>query len=130
MSEQSLSKKLQIKPEHQVLAVNWPKGFDLGPLPAGARLAQKSAGPFDVVLGFVKDQADLARHAPDAMKALKPLGALWLAYPKKTSSVKTDLSRDVGWDVMTQAGWRIVSLVALDDTWSAARFRPKSEVGK
>ena len=53
---------------------------------------------------------------------------LWFSYPKKTGKIKTDLSRDVGWDSVSKAGWIGVSLISIDDTWSSMRYRPASEV--
>lgn len=53
---------------------------------------------------------------------------MWVAYPKTTSGVATDLTRDVGWATMNEAGWGVVSQVAVDATWSALRFKPEAEV--
>lgn len=50
-------------------------------------------------------------------------------YPKKSSKVETDISRDVGWDAVKKTDWEGVAIVAIDDTWSALRFRPVAEVG-
>jgi len=132
MAEKPLAGKLQIKAGHHVLGVNWPEGFaeKLGTLPEWAEVAHRGKGPFDVVLLFAKDQAEASRLAPAAMKAAKALGVLWIAYPKKASHVKTDLTRDRGWDVMKQAAWRPVSQVAIDEVWSALRFRPQADVGR
>ena len=51
-------------------------------------------------------------------------GLLWLAFPKKSSGIATDLTRDHGWDVIHRAGWQGVSLIAVDERWSAMRLRP------
>ena len=59
---------------------------------------------------------------------LKPDGLFWLSYPKKTSTIAADLSRVEGWDVLDAAGWRPVSQIAIDATWSALRFRPRDAV--
>lgn len=42
--------------------------------------------------------------------------------------MKTDISRDAGWDAVHAAGWEGVAMVAIDDTWSAMRFRPSADV--
>ena len=55
---------------------------------------------------------------------------LWLSYPKRSSKVETDLSRDVGWEVVADAGLRPVTQVSIDETWSALRFRPVERVGR
>jgi len=55
---------------------------------------------------------------------------LWISYPKRSSKVETDITRDVGWDVVYKAGLEGVTQIAIDDTWSALRFRPADRVGK
>ncbi len=58
------------------------------------------------------------------MRALKSGGILWISYPKRSAKLPTDLTRDEGWDVITQAGFRGVRQVSIDEVWSAVRFRP------
>ena len=65
-----------------------------------------------------------------ALESITYDGVLWISYPKRSSKVKTDLSRDVGWDVVANAGLRPVTQVSVDETWSALRFRPLEQVGK
>ncbi len=132
MAESSLMKKLGIKPGHKVLIMNAPNGYmqTLGTLPESAELKTSTEGisDFDCVQLFVYNKADIDAHATMAMQALKPGGLLWFAYPKKSSKVKTDISRDIGWEGLTSKGIRPVTQIAIDDTWSALRFRPVSEV--
>lgn len=126
-----LARKLQIKTGMTILLLNMPAGFDkvLAPLPAGAVLATSGAGPFDVVYCFALDGEELARYAPAALAALRPEGMLWIAYPKGSSGVRTDLSRDNGWEVVTDQGWEGVRQIAIDEVWSALRFRPNARRG-
>lgn len=112
---QSLEAKLQVKPGKRVVVLGAPSGFALG----GAR----GKGPYDIVLLFAVDQKALARSARRAIESLAPEGILWIAYPKKTGALPTDLSRDEGWEVMNASGYEGVSLVAIDHTWSAMRFK-------
>ncbi|HEX6818960.1 MAG TPA: hypothetical protein VF120_11340 [Ktedonobacterales bacterium] len=130
MAETTLAKKLGLKPGQRMALLNAPDGFRerLHPLPEGAELAETLHGAFDCALVFTREQAVVERDAPAVRAAVKPGGLLWLAYPKLTSKVKTDLTRDRGWDSMFAAGWRPVSLVAIDDIWSALRFRPEADV--
>jgi hypothetical protein len=53
---------------------------------------------------------------------------IWICYPKLTSKVKTDLTRDHGWEPMFRAGWIVVAIASVDAVWSAVRFRPKAKV--
>jgi hypothetical protein len=120
----SLAAKLLIKPAQSVVLFGAPAGFDLAPLPKGATTARDaSRGRFDRVLLFARDQSALGRRAKRALEAAGPEGSVWIAYPKKTSGVATDLSRDAGWDTVVAAGFRGVSLISIDDVWSAMRVR-------
>lgn len=132
MTISALSRKLQIKPNHRVLLLGAPEGHaaSLEPLPEGATIATAARGTFDVVHLFVRQARDLEKSAPKAIAAVKEGGLLWISYPKKTSGVETDLTRDVGWKVVEDAGWGGVAQVAIDDTWSALRFKPEATVAR
>ncbi|NBD25957.1 YdeI/OmpD-associated family protein [Paenibacillus glycinis] len=86
--------------------------------------SEMDAGTYDFVMLFAKDIASLNEHAPKALKAVKKEGLLWICYPKGTSKIRTDINRDRGWKTVKEEGWEGVSLVSVDDTWSAMRFRP------
>jgi hypothetical protein len=131
MSTAPLPKRLGIKPGFRVRVLAPPEGYldQLAPLPADAEIVPKGTGPFDLVQLFVTSKADVDRQAGKVIAMLRPRGLLWIAYPKKTSKVKTDISRDHGWEAVGQAGWIGVSIIAIDETWSALRFRPREHVG-
>jgi len=78
----------------------------------------------DAGLLFVHDSAGLQNQGPAFVEAVVPDGLIWIAYPKKSSPLHTDLHRDEGWQVIYHMGLRPVSQVAVDDDWSAVRFRP------
>jgi hypothetical protein len=132
VAENPLVKKLLVKPRQRVTVLNAPVGFveQLSDLPHGVDLTDQLGTARDVVLVFVGNSAELDRLAPDALATVKREGALWVAYPKKTSKIKTDLSRDVSWQPLRGAGFEVVSAIAIDDTWSALRFRPVELVGR
>jgi hypothetical protein len=127
-----LAKRMQVKPGQTVLAVNAPKDYAqiLGELPEGARLVTRGdpAGA-DHVHVFVKDSGELARVGPKAVAGVQGGAVTWIAYPKKTSAVDTDLTRDRGWEAITDE-IDAVSQVAVDDTWSALRFKSVAEAGR
>ncbi|MDI1435410.1 YdeI/OmpD-associated family protein [Polyangium sorediatum] len=127
-----LSKKLQIKPNARVLVLGAPEGRAalLDPLPEGASVGRAARGAFDVVLLFVEKAKELEKGGPKAISAVREGGVLWVAYPKKSSKVETDLTRDVGWKVIEEAGWGGVAQVAMDETWSALRFKPEATVAR
>jgi hypothetical protein len=130
MAETPLAKKLLLKPGQRVAIVQAPEGFRaaLGPLPEGITVAETLEGPFDLALVFVREKVAVDRLVPLAIAALKPGGVLWLAYPKKSGKLKADITRDVGWEGVYAMGWRPVTQIALDEVWSALRFRPEVEV--
>lgn len=125
MAPSTLAGKLQIKPGQTLLLLNKTPDFvqALLPLPEGVKLREGLGGAADVVFFFAHDRRDLAALAPAALAALGPEGALWVAYPKKTAGVKSDLNRDAGWEPVSDAGWEPVRMVAVDAVWSAIRFR-------
>lgn len=127
-----LQKKLRVQPEQRMLVLNAPEGYveTLGPLPEGTQIETEPIGPFDWGQAFVHDVAELRRLAPQARDAVMYDGLLWISYPKKSSRIATDISRDVAWEVMKEYGLRPVTQVSIDETWSALRFRPPEEVGK
>jgi hypothetical protein len=114
-----LGQKLGLKPGKTAVVLGAPAGYES--VVEGA--ATKGRG--DVVLAFARDSAALAKVAPRAIAAAGQAGLLWIAYPKKTSGIATDMTRDEGWNAVTKAGWHTVSLVAIDDKWAAARLRPR-----
>ncbi len=128
MPESALAKKLLIKSGMRLRLFEAPDGFGktLSPLPDGAYI--DAAGvDVDFVLLFAASKAALDASWPAALPALKDGGVFWVAFPKGSSKVQTDLSRDRGWDSLNAAGWQLVSLISIDATWSAARIRPLAE---
>lgn len=127
----TLSKRLVIKPGNSVLLMRAPEGFEalLEPLPEKVQIKKQARSTYDIVVAFHENLADVNAHAAKALSAVKAGGVVWLAYPKKTGAIKTDITRDKGWDSVYATGWRPVAQVSLDDTWSALRWRPASEVG-
>ena len=117
----ALTKKLLIKPDCRVRSFAAPTTLSLS-LPTGASLATTGTGPFDVVLVFAPRTATMVKEARRGARALAVGGVLWLCYPKQSGPSAGELTREVMWDVLP--GWRPVTQVAIDGTWSAMRFRP------
>lgn len=127
----NLSNKLRIQPGQRLLFLNAPPGYVelLGPMPADVEVCDSpQQGTFDFVHLFVKTVDELARLGPVAIQAAKYDGLLWISYPKRSSGVDTDLTRDRGWETLSQAGLRPVTQVSIDEVWSALRFRPIESV--
>lgn len=129
MAENPLIKKLRLQPGQRAAFLNAPAGYvaSLGDLPAGVVATGETAALLDFVQLFVRDSSELAGRLPAVLVALKPDGLLWICYPKTSSGIKTDLTRDAGWEPVAKAGLRGVANIAIDDTWSALRFRAVEE---
>ncbi len=122
----SLASKLQIKPGARLAVLNAPGGVPptfAAELP-GIEVREGAEGTTDIVLLFVRCLADVGRLLAGAIAAAPAGGPLWIAYPKLTSGVASDLSRDILWRAVEPSGWRPVRQVALDEVWSAMRFKP------
>lgn len=126
MSMSSLAKKLRIQKGQRVLLLNAPSGYleTLGELPDDVEVSVQSEGTYDFVQVFVKDSAEFEGLVPQALRSVVYDGLLWISYPKKSSGVESDLSRDRIWGMTTELGIRPVMQVAVDEVWSALRFRP------
>ncbi|MFF7354006.1 MULTISPECIES: hypothetical protein [Streptomyces] len=116
--EMSVVGKLQIKPGQSVVVLGKPDDVHLEVEAAG------EAASADVVLAFVTSSGDLPGEGAQAALAAARRDALaWVAYPKG-GRLGTDLNRDTLAAALSEQGVRPVRQVAIDDTWSALRFRP------
>jgi hypothetical protein len=121
-----LSKKLSIKPGQKFVLINAPKGFDkvLGALPANVRMEKNLSRETDIVLLFVTMKKDLEKAWSKVMQAISEKVVLWIAYPKKSSGIPSDLAMMSGsWEVYENSPWQPVAMISIDDTWTAVRFR-------
>ena len=120
-----LPKKLGIKTGHRVALVAAPPGMrtTLGELPEEVRVSNglRAGDPFDVILLFVKSRADLDRSFCAAVARLEPSGGLWVAWPKKSSGVCTDLTEDDAREIALREGLVDNKVCAIDETWSGLR---------
>jgi len=126
MSPDKLIKKLRLHPGQNVLIINSPPGYIQGlrQLAQDVQLKTTGKGKFDFVHFFAKNSTELNLHTPQVLKCLKHNGVFWISYPKKSSKIETDLTRDEGWSILADSGYRPISQISIDDDWSAVRFRP------
>jgi hypothetical protein len=120
-----LAKKLKLKPGVRAAVVGGPAGYieRLG-APSGADIGLSLDGPLGWVQAFVRTSAELAEILPRLTAALDPNALVWLSYPKGSSKIQTDLTRDRGWDALKDTDLMWISLVSIDETWSAFSLRP------
>jgi hypothetical protein len=120
MADKSVSQKLLIKPG-SALWVSSDEGLArLGPLPEDVSPVATPAGAAVAVL-FVADEASLRTALDRDGSDLGRVPVFWVAYPK---GGRSDLDRDSLWPIVAELGLRPITQVAVDDAWSALRFRP------
>ena len=124
-----LAKKLQLKPCKHWLLFNAPANYlaSLEPLPEGATISYQAKGNFDGVQLFVKNSAELIAELKVIVPVLKPDTVFWIIYPKKSSGIKSDLEMMSSWDEPAKYGLGGVAAAAINETWTALRFRPREQ---
>ncbi len=122
-----LPKKLGMKPGATVALVGAPADFEktLGALPEGACLRAGLRGEADLIVAFVRSRAELRKQLPALARRCGAGAGLWLAWPKKSSGVATDLSEDAVRAAGLAAGLVDFKVCAIDATWSGHRFAPR-----
>jgi hypothetical protein len=119
-----LAKKLGIKEGHRVAFASAPDDFRglLGELPDGVQVRSRVRGPLDVIVFFTKSRAELARRLPVLRRAMDPAAGLWIAWPKRASGVKTDMTEDVARELGLSNRLVDNKVAAIDESWSGLRL--------
>ncbi len=129
----SLPDKLRIKPGFTLLTLHAPDNFikGLGKVPAGVTITNKGTKA-DQDHWFVLNGTQLEKEMSTVMKMVNQEVSVWVYYPKGTSKIQTDLTRDKGWDCLLAEGDKLtwISLISFDNTWSVFGFRAKTETDK
>lgn len=125
----ALARKLQVK-TGTILLVNAPGHYRLllQPLPADACFADRADKKPGHIHLFVKDSTELQALFPQVAGMLDPGTVFWVMYPKRSSGIATDLAMVSNWPVLSEHGLRPVSSAAVDDTWTALRFKREADV--
>lgn len=122
-SGKPLLAKLGVRPGHRVLLDGAPAGFGLDRLPDGALLHRRPGrAPYDLALVFCPDHATLTRRWPPVHAAVTPAGRLWVAWPKRTGGLRTDLDEAAVRAHGLAHGRVDVKVCAVDETWSGLAF--------
>ena len=122
MSESPLAKKMKLKSGLKASVINAPENY-MDELRHDTAVSPTLNGKFDWIQIFVRTKTELDALAPKAAKALKPESILWICFPKGTSKIQTDLTRDKGWDSLRDLELKWINLVSVNDTWSAFSLR-------
>jgi hypothetical protein len=123
-----LWKKLGITPISRIAARGAPDGFidALGKLPEGARFTRNADGA-DLFVLFATDSSEMVRLFDQAIRHLPATGAVWTAWPKRSSGVATDLTENVLRDLFLPRGLVDNKVCAIDEVWSGLRFVVRRE---
>lgn len=128
---QNLFEKLQYKEEKNLLIQGLPSSIEkqfsklnfaknVTPLLKSRRI--------DFALVFAINENQLNGILQDVLPALHEESKFWIAYPKSTSKIVSNLNRDCSWDMVVNAGYEGVRQVALDSVWSALRFKKSEQI--
>ena len=126
--------KLNLGSRQELVVIGAPTSFapELAKLPAiTIHQHADSVAEADFWLAFVTKKSEIDRLAPQIAKRAKGDAIVWFAYPKGTSkNYSCDFNRDKGWDAIKALGFDTVRAVAIDEDWSALRFRRKEYIKK
>jgi len=119
-----LPRKLGVKPGQRIAWLSAPRHFDdlVGDLPGGVTLLRALRPPIDLLVQFTTVRSELARRLPKLRDAIAPDGAAWIAWPRRSSGVATDVTEDVVRDLALAAGLVDVKACAIDETWSGLKL--------
>jgi hypothetical protein len=119
-----LVKKLGIKEDHRVAFPQAPGGFTdlLGEMPDGVTIRSRARGPLDVIVFFTESRSELERRLPALRRAMDPAAGLWIAWPKRSSGVETDMTEDVARELGLANRLVDNKVCAIDETWSGLRL--------
>lgn len=127
-----LPQKLGIKAGMRVALLHAPDGIEdtLGLLPEGVHLQHglRKSQKVDLIVGFVTEREHLARNFGWLVGTLPPDGAFWVAFPKKSSKVATDMTDHAVRDVVLPTGWVDVKVCAIDATWTGLKIVLRKEL--
>ena len=129
----TISDKLKIKAGDTLLTLNEPSEFQKGlkGLPKSVKVIE-SGKDYNQVHWFVLNRAQLEKEMSKVMKLVKPGVTVWVYYPKGSSKIQTDLTRDKGWDCLLAEGDKLtwINLISFNDTWSVFGFRAKTDADR
>jgi len=125
MSEKTVAQKLMVKAGQSLVLLNAPESYRerLQDLPKDVSVSTKLGGDAEVIQYFVTSKKELEKALPKLKAAASPKTILWIAYPKGTSKVRTDIHRDIIREHAESLGMKTIALFSIDETWSSFRLK-------
>jgi hypothetical protein len=119
-----LAQKLGLTPGREAIVIQSPRRYEeiVAPVPEGVKLRQRLHPGAEFIHLFTRSRADLARRFPRLAAALADPGLLWISWPKKTSSLTSDLDENVVRELGLATGLVDVKVCAVDEDWSGLKF--------
>jgi hypothetical protein len=114
---------MKLRPGLKAAVIHAPENY-VTELKHDTAMSPTLNGKFDWIQIFVRNKAELEGLAPKAAKALRPESMLWISFPKGSSKIQTDLTRDKGWESLQALDLKWITLVSVNETWSAFALRP------
>jgi hypothetical protein len=123
-SGKSLVDKLGIKPGNRMALIDAPPEFPLGlgQLPDDVQVVGGGGKELDFILFFADRAQTLEQKMPRAIQRLQQAGMLWIAWPKKSSRVPTDITEDIVRRIALPLGVVDVKVCAITDVWSGLKL--------
>jgi hypothetical protein len=128
----TMAQKLRLNDGMAILPVNAPAGFvaEIGQMAPGVKVSAK-AKDYGQIHWFVKNKAEMEKELDKVLALLKDDVICWIYYPKGSSKIHTDLTRDKGWEsLMAHANLQWISLISFNDTWSSFGMRLQTKADK
>lgn len=119
-----LAQKLGLQPGREAIVIQSPRPYEeiVTPLPEGVKLRHRLHPGAEFIHLFARSRSDLARRFPRLASALADPGLLWISWPKKTSSLTTDLDENIVREIGLATGLVDVKVCAVDEDWSGLKF--------
>jgi hypothetical protein len=124
------AQKMHLTADMRGLILNAPEpigGVDFG-IDETSQLAQSISEPVDFIVLFVESVGAVQKFADTVVQAVGPSTALWVAYPKLSGALRSDISRDTGWEALEIHDLLPVTQISLDDDWSLLRFKRRVDI--
>lgn len=122
-------KKMKYKDQEKILVLNLPEDVRDIIEDFSNQIDKDINEKYNFIIMFAKELQDASKNVDEIVSALEGDGYLWFCYPKGTSKkYKSDINRNIAWDIFKPYGYRPVSQVSINDDWSAMRFRDEKLV--
>ncbi len=119
-----LAKKLGVKDDFAILAINAPEDYSelLAPLPPGVSISIATGTEFDLVHLFTNDREELFRKLAETRRTIKQNGSIWVSWYKKASKLRTEITEDTIREAAFPLGLVDVKVCAIDEKWSGLKL--------